>query len=150
VLLCAFVGFVGTLAADGLVQLISGRIILPPVVLTSFRLVLAAAIVLVAIAPLIETVVMVLILEALQRFGLSRVNAAIISAAAWAGWHAFVNHPAQAPSMFWLFLVLGTLYMFARSRMSPVKAAVLIAGAHAANNALALLFILVKQGVLSI
>jgi hypothetical protein len=101
------------------------------------------------IAPAIETVVMILILEALRRAGLSTLSAALMSAAAWSGWHAFVNHPLQAPSMFWLFLVLGTLYGGSRPAMSATRAGVLVAGAHAANNALALLFILLKQGILS-
>lgn len=148
ILLCASAGFAGALAADGLVQLLSASLIMPSIALNTLPLVLGAALAFLVIAPATETLVMVLILEALRRLGLSGRNAALVSAAAWSGWHAFVNHPLQAPSILWLFWVLGTLYVRSRSSMSPVRAGVLVAGAHAGNNALAICFILGKQSML--
>jgi hypothetical protein len=96
----------------------------------------------------VETAVMAVILEALRRMTASMQLAAVVSACAWSAWHAYINHPAQAPSILWGFWVFSVLYLRARTTSGVFSAALLVVAAHAFNNFIALLFILAKDTVL--
>lgn len=149
-LVAGLASFAGMTAIDGLMQIGIGRLILPPIAVEGPQVITGILLALVCLSPLLETAVMAAILEALRRMGVPICMSAAVSTIAWATWHGYINHPAQAPSIAWGFWIFSMLYLRLRVSASFLRTAIIVAAAHAINNLLALLFALGKQSILSL
>lgn len=137
---------VGVMAIDGALQVISGKRILPPRQIDTAEVFLYAAVVLVILSPLIETLVMLMTLELGRRFCSSDLALALGSALVWGLWHGYANHPYQTPSMIWLFWIFSSLYLRWRSDgMSRNATYLWVTAVHSANNLIALLLLVVAD-----
>jgi membrane protease YdiL (CAAX protease family) len=145
----ALAGIGGMTAIDGVIQLVAGRLILPPVALHDPAILIGNFFALVVVSPLLETVVMAAFLEALVKLRIPDCVAAIISATAWSAWHGYVNHPAQAPSILWIFWVLSILYLNLRRSAGVMRTSATAMLAHAMSNFLGFFLVLAKVWLLA-
>jgi hypothetical protein len=142
----ALLSFFGASSIDAVLQIATHRDLIAPAQITTWSSFLQVVFPLAIISPMIETVIMVAILEILVRSRKISERAIIImSAAGWAILHGINNHPMQALSMFWLFFIFTTLYFRARQLSGWGLATIAVLFAHCLNNILALCLIAVKQ-----
>jgi hypothetical protein len=140
------IAFIGIVSIDAILQLVMRTEFVAPVTINSFQGFLKVSLVLIIIFPLIESLIMLLTMEsAIRHLRLKSEYAVFISATGWAALHAIGNHPIQTISIFWLFFILGKLYIELRARTSLPGVFAGITITHSASNLFALLLIVLRQ-----
>jgi hypothetical protein len=145
--LAGLLGALGALSLNGIVEIVTNRPIVAPAVLDTWGKLVVALLVLVALIPLLETLVMAGVLKLLGKLWKQQTIIAVVSALAWGVLHAAANHPAQFPAMVWLFWILSMLYLRLRGAHGFRHAFVGTFLAHALNNAIAVAVIVIGQRV---
>lgn len=147
VYLSAIVGVIGSLSIASCWELIAGQASSAPQLFSSWRLALAAVIVLAFLSPIAETLIMAGILESARRRWGESNSLPLLSGFGWGGLHALVNDPSQFLPMTWLFWILSSLYLQSRRQRSFMMGYATTCAAHALNNSLILLLIAVRQAL---
>ncbi len=148
ILVAAFIGVVGSVSIDSVLELVTHNRIVAPQNLGDWQTIIAATVFLVLFSPFVETLIMGATLEPFRRHWTGGPVLPLVSGFAWGLVHAFANHPYQFFSMIWLFFVLSTLYVHTRNQHSFWKTFWVVCTAHAGNNFLALFLIILRQNFL--
>ncbi|MEW6706254.1 MAG: CPBP family glutamic-type intramembrane protease [Pseudomonadota bacterium] len=145
VVLAGLLGALGALSADALIEIVTNSRIVAPEELNTWGKLVGAVVVFVVLSPLLETLVMAGLFRLLGKVSTDQILLSVVSALAWGLLHAATGHPAQFPSMVWLFWILSMLYLRLRSVHGFREAVTGTCLAHALNNAIALAVIVVGQ-----
>lgn len=147
VAICSVGCFVGAQAIDAALQIAFGIRFVPPLQINSVQIFLGALAAFVVAAPLIETLIQVAGLEILRRFSNSNLVISLVSASAWALFHAFTGSVFTFPSIFFIFYILSSFYLTTRATNSALRCFLGTMSVHAINNLFAVTSIVIHQGL---